>query len=75
MKLEEYIENHKIDLVTFAKKSKVSYTTLRNLIVLGRDVRGSVLMKLEKVTWGLCTAQQIYADYVKHEKKDIEEES
>ena len=65
MKLEEYIEKNKIDLVTFAKKSKVSYTTLRNLMVLGRDVRGSVLMRLEEVTWGLCTAQQIYNDYVK----------
>lgn len=73
MKLEEYIKLHNIDLVTFAKNSKVSYTTLRNLIVLGRDVRGGVLKKLQDVTWGMCTMEQIYSDYVK-QKKDIEEE-
>ena len=69
MKLEEYIEKRKMNLVTFSKHSNVSYTSLWNLIKLGRDVRGSILIQLEKETQGMCTVQEIYNDYVRDRPK------
>lgn len=52
MRLDEYLKETKRNMVFLAKEAGVDYKTLRNLMVEGTDVRGSILLKLSKATKG-----------------------
>ncbi len=68
MYLSEFIKESGITKIHIATKSGINYATLINLIS-GRDVRGSVLVKIERFTNGQVTCEDLYSEFVERKTK------
>lgn len=64
MKLSEYLKKERIQLQELCEKAEITRATLFNLMCVGRDVRGSVLAKIENATDGKVTCMELYKEYI-----------
>lgn len=67
MKLSQFFEETGMPITIFSKRSGVTTATLYNLFQ-GRDVRGSVLISIERATKGKVSAKEIYEEYVEEKE-------
>ena len=71
MKLSKYLEQDtepKNTIKGLARKAKITFATIHNLMN-GRDVKGSILVKIQRATNGIVTCEEMYSEFVENSKK------
>jgi DNA-binding transcriptional regulator YdaS (Cro superfamily) len=68
VELTKYIEEHGVSIAKFARKVGVTPTTIHNLLE-GRDVKLSIGVKIQRVTKGKVTCEEIFSELIEPKKK------